>query len=73
MTNIFEKLTNQMTEAIESGISLALHTQNPEVDNIHILWGLVTNTNSILNQALNKMNIDKLLLNLNLNQQQKIY
>ena len=64
--NIFDKLTNQMTEAIESGINLALHTQNPEVDNIHILWGLVTNTNSILNQALNKMNVDKVAIELEL-------
>ena len=66
MNNIFEKLTNQMNEAIESGVSLALHSQNPEVDNIHILWGLVTNTNSILNQALNKMNIDKVAIELEL-------
>jgi ATP-dependent Clp protease ATP-binding subunit ClpB len=66
MKQIFEKLTNQMTEAIESGISLALHTQNPEVDNIHILWGLVTNTNSILNQAFNKMNVDKVAIELEL-------
>ncbi len=66
MNNIFEKLTNQMTQAIESGISLALHSQNPEVDNVHILWGLVTNTNSILNQALNKMNIDKVAIELEL-------
>ena len=41
---IFEKLTNQMQETIESGLSLALHNKNQEVEIIHILWGLLTNT-----------------------------
>jgi len=56
---IFEKLTNQMNETIESGLSLALHNKNQEVEIVHLLWGLLTNTNSILNQLLNKLNIDK--------------
>ncbi|MBT3281001.1 MAG: AAA domain-containing protein [Campylobacteraceae bacterium] len=56
---IFEKLTNQLNETIESGLSLALHNKNQEVDIIHIIWGLLTNTNSVLNQLLNKLNIDK--------------
>ncbi len=64
MSNIMEKLTNQMQEAIESGVSLALHNKNPEVDPLHVLWGLMTNTNSILNQALNKMNADKAAIEL---------
>ncbi|HIO96260.1 MAG TPA: AAA family ATPase [Campylobacterales bacterium] len=57
--NILEKLTHQMSGAIESGVSLALHNKNQEVDPIHILWALLTNTNSLLHQAFNKMNIDK--------------
>jgi ATP-dependent Clp protease ATP-binding subunit ClpB len=56
---IFEKLTNQLNQTIESGLSLALHNKNQEVEVIHIIWGLLTNTNSILNQLLNKLNIDK--------------
>ncbi|RLA78006.1 MAG: ATP-dependent chaperone ClpB [Epsilonproteobacteria bacterium] len=56
---IFEKLTNQLSETIESGLSLALHNKNQEVEIIHVLWGLLTNTNSVLNQLLNKLNIDK--------------
>ena len=64
MNNIFEKLTNQMTESIESGVSLALHNKNPEVEIIHIIWGLLTNTNSLLNQVLNKLNIDKAAIEL---------
>ncbi len=59
MNKIFEKLTNQLTETIESSISLSLHNKNQEVEVIHLIWALLTNTNSILNQLLNKMNIDK--------------
>ena len=57
--SILEKLTNQMQETIESGLSLALHNQNPEVEPVHLLWALLTNSNSVLNQVLNKMNVDK--------------
>ncbi|MDD2697678.1 MAG: AAA family ATPase [Arcobacteraceae bacterium] len=64
MNKIFEKLTNQMRETIESGLSLALHNKNQEVEIVHILWGLLTNTSSLLNQLLNKMNIDKTALEL---------
>ncbi|HIP11725.1 MAG TPA: AAA family ATPase [Arcobacter sp.] len=61
---IFEKLTNQMSETIESSLSLALHNKNQEVEIIHILWGLLTNTSSLLNQLLNKLNIDKTAIEL---------
>ncbi|WP_294960979.1 AAA family ATPase [Sulfurimonas sp.] len=64
--NIFEKLTHNMTEAIESSISLALHNQNQEVNSIHFLWALLTNSNSVLNQMFNKMNIDKVAMELDL-------
>ncbi len=59
MNNIFEKLTHQMTETIESALSLALHNQNNEVEPVHVLWALLTNSNSVLNQAFNKMNVEK--------------
>jgi len=61
---IFEKLTNQMSETVESGLSLALHNKNQEVEVVHILWGLLTNTSSILSQLLNKINIDKTAIEL---------
>jgi len=64
MNNIFEKLTNQMTEAIESSLSLALHNQNPEVHPLHFLWAQLTNTDSVLNQMFNKMNVDKAAMEL---------
>ena len=64
MNNIFEKLTHQMTESIESSLSLALHNQNTEVEAIHFLWALLTNTNSVLNQTFNKMSLDKTAIEL---------
>jgi len=66
---IFEKLTNQMSETIESSLSLALHNKNQEVEVVHILWGLLTNTSSLLNQLLNKLNIDKTAIELEVKSQ----
>ena len=63
-SNIFEKLTHQMTEMIESSISLAMHSKNSEVDPIHFLWALLANSNSPLNQMLNKMSVDKTAIEL---------
>lgn len=57
--NIFEKLTNQMKESLDSAASLALHSQNQEIAPAHIYWAFLTNHQSLLNQALNKMNIQK--------------
>ena len=64
MSNIFEKLTHNMTQSIESAISLALHNQNQEVEPLHFLWALLTNTDSVLNQMFNKMNVDKAAIEL---------
>jgi len=57
--SILEKLTNQMQSTIESGVSLALHNKNQEVHPVHLVWALLTNSASILNQALTKMSVDK--------------
>jgi ATP-dependent Clp protease ATP-binding subunit ClpB len=64
MNNIFEKLTHNMSEAIESSVSLALYNQNQEVEPLHCLWALLTNSGSVLNQMFNKMNIDKAAIEL---------
>ncbi len=64
MSNILEKLTHQMTQTIESGLSLALHNKNPEVEPIHLIWAQLTNSGSILNQVLNKMGVDKAAIEL---------
>ena len=66
MKQILEKLTNNMTEAIESAVSLALHNQNQEVTPIHFLWAQLTNTDSVLNQMFNKMNVDKTAMELDI-------
>jgi len=62
--SILEKLTHQMSASVESAVSLALHNKNQEVDPLHIMWGLLTNSSSLLQQALNKMNIDKAAIEL---------
>lgn len=64
MNNIFEKLTHQMTEMIDASISLALLNGNSEAEPIHFLWALLANSNSPLNQALMKMNVDKTAIEL---------
>ncbi|MFT7824829.1 MAG: AAA family ATPase [Sulfurimonas sp.] len=69
--SILEKLTNQMQSTIESAVSLALHNKNQEVEPVHLIWALLTNTQSILNQALNKMNIDRAALELETKSQSK--
>ena len=66
MKNIFEKLTHQMTEAIDSAISLALHNQNAEVETSHFLWAQLTNSSSVLSQLFNKMNVDKTAIELDI-------
>jgi len=62
--NIFEKMTNQLAQTIDSSVALALHNKNQEVQIVHLLWALLTNTNSVLNQLLNKMNINKTAIEL---------
>ncbi|WP_172201579.1 ATP-dependent Clp protease ATP-binding subunit [Campylobacter sp. RM16188] len=59
MANIGESLTAQMQETLENGISLALHAKNPQVMPLHVFWGLVTDSASILNQVFNQMSISK--------------
>ncbi len=66
MASIFEKLTHQMTQTIESAVSLALHCKNSEAVPLHVAWSLCTNSASILNQVFNKMNIDKAAIELEL-------
>ena len=64
MNNIFEILTDQLTQTVESSLSLALHSKNSEVKPLHMLWAMSTDTSSILNQILNKFGISNEALNL---------
>jgi len=66
MNNIFEKLTHNMTQLIESALSLALHAKNQEVQSEHVLWALLTNSDSVLNQMFNKMNTNKVAMELDI-------
>ena len=59
MKEIYETLTHQMSQSIESAVSLALHSKNSEVVPLHLLWGLLTNSESVLSQVFRKMNLDK--------------
>ncbi|WP_299549046.1 AAA family ATPase [uncultured Helicobacter sp.] len=62
--NLLEKLTNTLQETLEQGASLALHNKNQEIEPIHLFWAMLTNTNSLLNQALNRLNLDKTAIEL---------
>ena len=64
MNNIFEILTDQLTQTVESSLSLALHSKNSEVKPLHMLWAMSTDTSSILNQILNKFGVSNEALNL---------
>ena len=59
MADITENLTAQMQETLEKGISLAIFSKNPQVVPLHIFWALLADSNSILNQVFNKMNVSK--------------
>jgi ATP-dependent Clp protease ATP-binding subunit ClpB len=59
MSKIFDKLTNAMSEALDGGASLALHSKNQEIDTLHILWALLSDTNSSLVTTLNKLGVNK--------------
>lgn len=61
---MFEKLTNQCRETLDSAASLALHAGNQEITSAHMLWAMLTDTQSILNQALHAMNVEKVALEL---------
>ena len=59
MANLGENLTAQMQELVEKGVALAIHTKNPQTFPLHLLWALVADSSSLLNQVFNKMNVSK--------------
>ncbi|EAK5687337.1 AAA family ATPase [Campylobacter coli] len=64
MANIQEFLTDNMLSNLESAASLAIHSKNNEVGPLHLLWALIVDSSSILNQICNKFNISKEALEL---------
>lgn len=59
MKNILENLTDKMTLSLEQAVSLALTNKNSEVRNLHLLWALVADSSSLLNQIFNKRGVSK--------------
>lgn len=57
--NIFEKLTNQFKETLDSAIALALNYKNQEVEIAHLALASILNNNSSLKLALDSMSINK--------------
>ncbi|MBK1972845.1 AAA family ATPase [Campylobacter sp. TTU-622] len=64
MANIQDYLTDSMLSNLESAASLAIYSKNNEVVPLHLLWALTVDSASILNQILNKLNISKEALEL---------
>ncbi|EDP8233087.1 AAA domain-containing protein [Campylobacter jejuni] len=64
MANIQDFLTDNTLSNLESAASLAIHSKNNEVVPLHLLWALSVDSTSILNQILNKLNISKEALEL---------
>ncbi|HEC1877357.1 TPA: AAA family ATPase [Campylobacter jejuni] len=64
MANIQDFLTDNMLSNLESAASLAIHSKNTGVVPLHLLWALSVDSTSILNQILNKLNISKEALEL---------
>ena len=59
MANLGENLTAQMQELVEKGVALAIHAKNPQTFPLHLLWAQVADSDSLLNQVFNKMNVGK--------------
>lgn len=56
--NLFEKMTDQLYETLDSALALALHHKNAEVTPMHMLFAMLNNSQGILIQALQKMSVD---------------
>lgn len=57
--NIQEKLTNQFNETLSQAVSLCVFNKNGNLEPFHILWAIVNDSSSILNQVFNKIGISK--------------
>ncbi len=54
----FEKFTERAQDAIRTAQEKLMEERNPELDVLHLLYGLVTQDEGIVPQALQKMNIN---------------
>lgn len=54
----FNKYTQKSQEAINDSQAIAIKNSNPEVNEIHLAYSLVSDSNSIVSQILKTMNVD---------------
>ncbi|MFX3626242.1 ATP-dependent Clp protease ATP-binding subunit [Campylobacter sp. LH-2024] len=64
MANIQDYLTDSMLSNVESAASLAIYSKNNEIVPLHLFWALCVDSSSLLNQILNKLDISKEALEL---------
>ncbi|MBZ7946362.1 AAA family ATPase [Campylobacter sp. RM10536] len=64
MANIQDYLTDSMLSNVKSAASLAIYSKNNEIVPLHLFWALCVDSSSLLNQILNKLNISKEALEL---------
>ena len=54
--NIFDKLTNQMRDVLNNAAQFAIRHKNPQIEPIHTLLAMVSDSNLLFYQALEKNN-----------------
>lgn len=64
MANIHDYLTDSMLSNLESAASLAIYSKNSEIVPLHLLWALSVDHGNLFNQIINKFNISKEALEL---------
>lgn len=62
--DFFNQITDNFAQTIDSSLNLALLNSNPELKEYHLLWSLLSTTNSVLRQALNQLNVEPKALEL---------
>ncbi len=60
----FRKIYQCLTRDFRARSIFAMHNKNQEIESIHLFWAMLTHSNSLLNQALNRLNVDNVALEL---------
>lgn len=64
--SMFDKMTNQFASTLDQAVSLAVFNKNATIEPFHFLWAVANDSNSILVQIFNKLNISKEAISLHL-------
>lgn len=59
MANILEILTNQTRSMLDNSASLAISSKHAQITSLHVLWAIVSDSSSVLNQIFNKFDVSK--------------